>query len=117
MKNIYSPALTANGFVFCSGVLGKKKDGELSKGFEEQLKQALQNLEEVLKRSEVAVSDVVKVEVYLKDMNDFEVLNREYLNTFSFEPKPARVTVEVARLPMDALVEISCVAVTKHHND
>ena len=58
----------------------------------------------------LTLKDVVKAEVYLKDMNDFKGMNSVYTERFSHAVKPARQAMQVARLPLDALVEISCIA-------
>lgn len=75
----------------------------------EQTKQVLKNLSAVLKAAGVNKNAVVKATVYLKNMNDFALVNEEYEKFFS-EHKPARVCVEVARLPKDVLVEIDAIA-------
>jgi 2-iminobutanoate/2-iminopropanoate deaminase len=109
----YSQAIQAGPLIFCSGQLGiDPADGLLASGVAEQTRQALQNLAAVLASAGdgVDLANVVKVEVYLKDMNDFAQMNEVYASFFHTDPQPARVTVEVARLPKDALVEISCTA-------
>jgi 2-iminobutanoate/2-iminopropanoate deaminase len=80
---------------------------------EEQTRQVLNNLEAVLEAAGLTFESVVKVEVFLKDLKDFSTVNAMYAEKFCYPIKPARATVEVSRLPMDALVEISCIATTK----
>jgi 2-iminobutanoate/2-iminopropanoate deaminase len=109
----YSQAVRTQGFLFCSGQIPLKQDGTLvSGGIEEQTQQVCENLKAVLSAAGVTLADVVKTEVYLKDMNDFAMFNQVYATYFTGSVLPARVTVEVARLPKDARVEISCVALT-----
>jgi 2-iminobutanoate/2-iminopropanoate deaminase len=75
-----------------------------------QTLQCLQNLEAIVFEAGMKKENIVKCGVFLKDMNMFKDMNEVYKNFFG-EHKPARVTVEVARLPLDALVEIDCTAV------
>lgn len=80
-------------------------------GVAEQTTQVLKNLQAVLEAGGSSLAHVVKTTVFLKDMNDFAAMNTVYASFFPSQP-PARSTVEVARLPKDALVEIEAVAVT-----
>ncbi|VVB65797.1 RutC family protein [Candidatus Gugararchaeum adminiculabundum] len=108
----YSQAVKSDSksFIFCSGQLGTTPAGEMvSGGIREQAKQALANLKAVLEASGSSLEKVVKTTVYLKDMNDFAAMNEEYAKFFASN-KPARATVQVARLPKDGLVEIDCIA-------
>lgn len=110
----YSQAIVANGFVYTAGQIGSDpKTGTLVEGgIAEQTEQALKNIETVLKASGSSTDDVVKTTVFLADMNDFAKMNEVYAKHFK-APFPARSTVQVARLPRDAKVEIEVVAVTK----
>lgn len=109
----YSQALEANGFVFCSGQIGiDPKTGNLVDGIENQIKQTLNNLKAVLNTAGSDLSNVVKTTVYLKNMTDYSLFNQLYGNFFQGH-KPARVTVEAARLPKDCLIEIEAIAVVK----
>ena len=110
----YSQAIIANGFVYTAGQVGTDpKTGNLVEGgIVEQTEQALKNIESVLKASGSGLDDVVKTTVFLADMNDFAKMNQVYAKRFK-TPFPARSTVQVARLPRDAKVEIEAVAVTK----
>lgn len=76
----------------------------------EQTRVVLTNLNAILKASNAGPQTVVKTTVYLKNMNDFSAVNEEY-EKFFVEHKPARVCIEVARLPRDVLVEIDAIAV------
>lgn len=105
----YSQGIEANGFVFCSGQIGKDpKTNELKKGIEEQTKQVIENLSVVLKAAGVDLENVVKTTIYLKDVNYFATVNEIYAKYFT--QKPARATVEVSNLPQGALIEIEAVA-------
>ncbi|NGZ77409.1 RidA family protein [Saccharibacillus alkalitolerans] len=106
----YSQAVAAGGFVFASGQLGlDPATGEFPSGVEAQAKQSLENVRAVLEAAGSSLDRVVKATMFLKDMNDFAAANAVY-GTFFNEPYPARSTVEVARLPKDALVEVEVIA-------
>ncbi len=77
---------------------------------EEQTTLVLNNVEAILRAQGLTFQDVVKTEVYLKDMNDFKGMNTVYAERFSHAVKPARQAMQVAKLPLDARVEISCIA-------
>ncbi|HMQ04681.1 MAG TPA: RidA family protein [Pyrinomonadaceae bacterium] len=109
----YSQAIIANGFVFAAGQIGTDpKTGTLVEGFEAQTEQVLKNISAVLKASGSSMDDVVKATVFLADMNDFAKMNEIYSKHFK-APFPARSTVQVARLPRDARIEIEVVAIVK----
>lgn len=107
----YSQAVKAGGLVFCSGQIPiDTATGEFVEGgVAEQTDQVLKNLSAVLKAAGTGVENVVKTTVFLADMNDFGAMNEVYGKYFSSN-KPARATVQAARLPRDARVEIECVA-------
>lgn len=108
----YSQAIKAGGMLFCSGQIpidtatGEFVDG----GVVEQTEQVLRNLKAVLEAAGAGIANVVKTTVFLADMNDFGAMNEVYAKYFG-EDKPARATVQAARLPRDARVEIECIAV------
>lgn len=77
----------------------------------QQTEQVMANLAAILKAAGATFADVVKTTVFLKDMNDFAVVNAVYAKYFDESTAPARACVEVARLPKDVLVEIDCIAV------
>ena len=77
---------------------------------EDQTRQAITNLKNVLEKAGSSLANVVKTTVFIKDMNDFAALNGVYAELFG-DTKPARSCVEVARLPKDVKVEIECIAV------
>ncbi len=107
----YSQAVQVGPWVFCSGQLGMDPEtGRLVPGgIEAQTRQALTNLKHVLEAAGASLDSVVKVTVFLKNMDDFARMNAVYAEFFQ-EPYPARAAVEVAALPKGALVEIEAVA-------
>ena len=108
----YSQAVRAGNQIYCSGQIpidpatGAIIDGDIAA----QTRQVLTNLSKVLEAAGVSLDHVVKTTVYLADMNDFASMNAVY-GTFFSSPAPARSTVQAARLPRDARVEIDVVAV------
>ena len=109
----YSQAIKAGGTVYCSGQIPiDPATGEFVEGgVAEQTEQVFRNLTAVLEASGATLDDVVKTTVFLADMNDFGVMNEIYGRYFTSN-KPARATVQAARLPRDARVEIECIAIT-----
>ena len=107
----YSQAIVAGGWVFCSGQIPlDPQTGQLvSGGIDEQTRQALDNLGEVLAAAGTSWDQVVKTTIYLADLDDFQKVNAVYAERFGAAP-PARATVEVSRLPKGARVEIDAVA-------
>ena len=110
----YSQAVVAGGFVFASGQIPlDPRTGEfVAGGITEQTEQVLRNLSEVLKAAGSDFAQVVKTTVYLADMSEFAAMNEVYGRYFQMEP-PARATVQAARLPRDARVEIDLIALVK----
>ncbi len=108
----YSQAVEAGGFLFVSGQIPiDLATGQLvSATIQAQTKQVLDHLENILKAAGLSWKNVVRTEVFLKDLQDFKEMNALYAERFPHEIKPARQTVQVARLPMDSLIEISCIA-------
>ncbi len=107
----YSQAIRANGFLYLSGQVAlDPKTGELAGAdIRLQTERVLQNLKGILEAAGVNLGHVVKTTVFLKDMNDFAAMNEVYGGYFKAAP-PARSTVQVSRLPKDALVEIEVIA-------
>jgi 2-iminobutanoate/2-iminopropanoate deaminase len=107
----YSQAIKANGFLFISGQTafdpstGKPIEGDTAK----QTERIFENLKAILDAAGSSLDRVVKVSVFLQDMNDFSAMNEVYARYFLVNP-PARSTVEVSRLPRDFLVEIDLIA-------
>jgi 2-iminobutanoate/2-iminopropanoate deaminase len=108
----YSQAIKANGMVFCSGQIpiDPATGNFVSDVVAEQTEQVFKNLSEVLTAAGSSLANVVKTTVFLADMNDFAEMNEVYSRFFT-DTKPARATVQAARLPRDAKVEIECIAV------
>lgn len=109
----YSQAVKVGGLVYTSGQLGlDPSTGKLAAGVEAQTEAAIKNGAAILESARLALSDVFKTLVFIKDMNDFSRVNAVYSRFFS-NNFPARSCVEVARLPKDALVEIEFIAARK----
>ena len=108
----YSQAVGYGGFLFCSGQIpldpatGKLVEG----GIREQTERVLKNLEAVLKAGGAGLGTVVKTTVYLLDMGEFQEMNEVYSSFFREHP-PARVTVQVSKLPAGAKVEIDAIGI------
>jgi 2-iminobutanoate/2-iminopropanoate deaminase len=109
----YSQAIKANGFIFASGQipLDPATMQIVEGGIEEQTERVLDNLKAVLEAAGSSLDRVVKTTVYLADMTEFAAMNEIYARYFS-ATKPARATVQVARLPRDVKVEIDVVALS-----
>ena len=109
----YSQAVVHDGLVWCSGqVAFDPENGELLAGdVASETRVTLSNLKAVLEQAGASPSSVLRCTVYLADMNDFSAMNEVYASFFG-DHRPARAAIEVARLPRDARVEISCVATT-----
>lgn len=106
----YSQATMKNNTLFISGQLGiDPNTSQMVEGFEAQTNMVFQNIKAILEAAGMGLSHVMKVSVFLKDMDDFAVLNEIYARHFS-APYPAREAIQVARLPKDGLVEISIIA-------
>jgi 2-iminobutanoate/2-iminopropanoate deaminase len=107
----YSQAVGFHGLFFVSGQIAMDPaTGELvSGGVEAQTKQVMENLKAVLAGAGLDLAHVLKTTIYLKNMADFQVVNAIYGGYFDENP-PARATIEVSRLPKDALVEVDAIA-------
>ncbi|MEY3405552.1 MAG: RidA family protein [Cyclobacteriaceae bacterium] len=108
----YSQAVRFGNQLYVSGQIAIDRSTGLivSKSIEEETRQVLSNLSEVLRAGGMGFEHVVKCTIFLTDMNDFPVVNKIYGEYFTTNP-PARETVEVRRLPKDVRVEISCIAI------
>ena len=107
----YSQAVRVGDFLFTSGQIPLKPDGELLSGdVKAQTEQVLTNLKAVLEAGGAGLESVVKCTCFLSDMNNFSAMNEVYGSFFTGTP-PARSAVEVARLPKDVLIEIEAIAV------
>ncbi len=112
--SVFSPAIVAGELVFTSGQIGidPKTSQMVEGGFEAQAEQVLRNLEAVLKAAGSDMTQVLKTTVFLADMDNYNELNEIYRRHFKEDP-PARSTVQVARLPRNALIEIEAIALVK----
>lgn len=82
-------------------------------GIEEATRQVLDNIEAILISANSSLNEVVRVDIFLKDLDDFQKMNEEYKRRFTGEHFPARQTIQVAKLLLDASIEISCIAVVR----
>jgi 2-iminobutanoate/2-iminopropanoate deaminase len=107
----YSQAILANGMLFISGQCPiNPKTGLLEmETIESATHLVMSNIEKLLHAAEMDFTHIVKCSIFLKDLGDFQKVNAIYATYFDSVP-PARETVEVARLPLDASIEISCIA-------
>jgi 2-iminobutanoate/2-iminopropanoate deaminase len=110
----YSQAVLCDNTLYVSGQIALTPDtGVLVQdSIQTETHQVMKNLKGILKAAGMDFSDVVKCSIFVKDMNNFQAINGVYGEYFTLNP-PARETVEVARLPKDVNVEISCIAVKK----
>lgn len=108
----YSQAIVTNGMVFTAGQTGIDPATKTFVGdtIEAQTEQTIKNIQAILEAAGSSLNNVVKTTVYLQDMDNFAAMNAVYGRFFAFQAPPARTTVQVARLPLDALVEIEAIA-------
>jgi 2-iminobutanoate/2-iminopropanoate deaminase len=107
----YSQAVRVNGFLYVSGQIAlDPKTGEMTAGdIGQQTERTMENVKGIVEAAGSKMAHVIKTTVFLKNMSDFAAMNEVYGRYFSAAP-PARSTVEVARLPKDALVEVEVIA-------
>jgi reactive intermediate/imine deaminase len=108
----YSQAVKAGGFTFISGQVAiNPKTGDLmNSSIEDQAEQVLQNLIAICKQANASLSDIVKLTIYITNMNDFSIVN-EAMQRHFVEPYPARATVEVSALPLGVNVEMDAILI------
>ena len=108
----YSQAVMVNGFLYTSGQIGiDPSDGSMvSGGVRKQADRVLNNIEAILLEAGLNKKNIVKLTVFLMDLEDFQHINQSFKEFFDGLSFPARTTVEVRGLPLNALVEIDCVA-------
>jgi 2-iminobutanoate/2-iminopropanoate deaminase len=104
----YSQAVLSNGTLYVSGQIALALV-EAGANIEDETRQVMKNMQAILEAADMTFENVVKCTIFVKDMNNFAAINGVYGEFFTTNP-PARETVEVARLPKDVNVEISCVA-------
>ncbi|MGA3279628.1 MAG: Rid family detoxifying hydrolase [Smithella sp.] len=109
----YSAAVEANDFIFISGQLPiDPATGEIINDIKTATRQVLINIQAILKKTDLDMSDIVKTTIFLKNITDFPVVNEIYAGFFPEEP-PARSTIEASVLPREALIEIDAVAIRR----
>jgi 2-iminobutanoate/2-iminopropanoate deaminase len=110
----YSPAVRSGGLVFLSGSIGLRPGTRelVAGGIAAETRQTLENIRETLRTAGLEPRDVVKCTVFLADMTEYEAMNTAYAAFFTTEP-PARSAVGVAALPLNARVEIECIAAAR----
>lgn len=109
----YSQAVSFGEFIYSSGQVGLNSEGKfVSDDVQDQTKQTLENLKSILEDNGSSLENVIKTTVYLRDMNDFKPMNEIYAKYFG-SSLPARSTVAVVGLPLDAKVEIEVIAFKK----
>jgi 2-iminobutanoate/2-iminopropanoate deaminase len=108
----YSQGICVDGLIFVSGqvpidpVTGTMVEEDIRA----QTDRVIENIHAVLRAEGADLSNVVRCDVFLRDMNDFSAVNEVYASKFTDDPKPARQAVQIGRLPLDAMIEISCIA-------
>lgn len=109
----YSQAVKANGFLFVSGQIPLNPEtGDLmNASIEDQAEQVIKNLTSICEAANLSLADIVKLTIYITDMDDFSVINEAMSKHFK-EPYPARATVEVSALPLGVNVEMDAILVT-----
>jgi 2-iminobutanoate/2-iminopropanoate deaminase len=110
-KGPYSPIVRAGDWLVTAGQVGVVGDGGLVDGIQPQTRQALRNIEALLRQEGAALADVVKTTVFLKDIDDWPAMNEAYVEVMG-DVRPARSAFAVAALPIGALVEIEAWAYT-----
>jgi reactive intermediate/imine deaminase len=102
----FSSALLVGNTLYVSGMVGRTADGKTPENFDDEVKQTLDNIAEVVKVSGMSMADAVSVQVYLTDMTLFDRMNKVYMAAFP-EPRPTRTTVGIAKLVGTAKIEIT----------
>lgn len=107
----YNQAVVVGNFIYTAGQIPLDQSGHMvAGGIKEQTEQVMANLKTVLEHAGSSLDKVVKTTVFLKDLNDFGGMNEVYAKYFKSQTAPARSTLQVGRIPKDALVEIEVVA-------
>lgn len=106
----YSQGIQAGNLLFTSGQLPLNPEtGELKSDIRSATQQSLENVRNILESAGASMDKIIKVVIFLRDMNDFAAMNEVYGTYFPTNP-PARSAVQVARLPKDAIIEIEAIA-------
>ena len=106
----YSQAVKVNGLLYTSGQIALTADGEmLGNDLKKQTRQIYANIRAILEDNETSIDQIIKINIFLTDMNDFGVVN-VLMAEFFGDHKPVRSTVEVSALPKNAMIEMDCIA-------
>ena len=109
----YSQAIEAGNTIYLSGQIPLDPNTmKLVEGNENQIRQVFKNIQAVCESSEVSLNEIVKLNVYLSDLSVFSLVNEIMKELFS-EPYPARAAIQVAKLPLDSLIEVEGIIVRK----
>ena len=109
----YSQGIAVGDFVYTSGQIPlNPSTGELVTDIKLATKQSMENVKAILESAGTSLDNVIKTSIFLKDLNDFTAVNEVY-GTYFTENPPARSCVQVAKLPMDAVVEIEVIAIAE----
>jgi reactive intermediate/imine deaminase len=109
----YSQGIEAGNTIYLSGQIPlDPKTMKLVEGNENQIRQVFKNIQAVCESSEVSLNEIVKLNVYLSDLSVFSLVNEVMKELFS-EPYPARAAIQVAKLPLDSLIEVEGIIVKK----
>lgn len=112
-SKLFSPAIEANGLIFTSGQLAlDPASGKIEGDIEAQTRQAMKNLQTVLASGGSSLDHLVKINIYLKNIDDYAKMNQVYVTFFNGAP-PARTALQVGNIPMDGLIEIEGIAVKR----
>ena len=112
----YTPAVMANGTLYISGQIPRVPEtGKMIKGdIKKAAAQSMKNIGILLEKNDMDFEDLVMVNIYMTDMDDYKAINEVYKTFFINQKFPARAAIEIGRLPLDADVEISGIAVKDH---
>lgn len=107
----YSQAILSNGILYISGQIPiNPKTGEIISGIKEETQQVMENIQAILNEANMTFENVVKTSIFLKNMEDFLIVNEIYASFFKSGKYPARETLQVAALPKNVSIEISMIA-------
>ena len=111
----YNQAINYENMLFVSGQIPLDPDSNelVNTGIEDETNQVMKNIQAILTEAGMSFDDIVKTSIFLKDMDNFKIVNEMYGNYFRNIIPPARETVQVSKLPLDVNVEISCIAIRK----
>ena len=111
----YNQAISSDNLLFVSGQipLDPKSEKLVESGIKDETNQVMININEILKEGGMGFDHIVKTTIFLKNMDDFSIVNEEYGKYFKDNIPPARETVQVSKLPLNVNIEISCIAIKK----